>query len=211
VRRVAVGIDHSLSNSGVAVFTEGEAKPHLTSCIASAPKDPSTEQELHRLQFMLSRIYLAVTNHLEPGDEVLAVFEGPAQGMTSGKPHERGGLFWMVANALHNIPGATVRLTQVPPSTLKKYWAGNGAAKKGEMVRYSRVRYPDLIVKDDNVSDALALGHMGATHLGFPSAPRTPAVDAGQMVVVRWPGETPTTVRTASAARLFEEAEGTPS
>jgi hypothetical protein len=187
MKRLAIGIDHSLSDSGVAVFIEGEDLPRLRNCTASAPKDPTTEEELHRLQFMASQVYRTVVRYVEPGDSALIIFEGPAQGMTTGKPHERGGLFWMLANALHSFPGVEARITQVPPATLKKYWAGSGAAKKAEMVRYSRIRYPDLIVKNDNTSDALTLGHMGATHLQFPMTPRTPGVDGGQLPIVRWP------------------------
>jgi Holliday junction resolvasome RuvABC endonuclease subunit len=187
MKRLAIGIDHSLSDSGVAVFIEGEDFPHLHNCLASAPKDPDTEQELHRLQFMAAQVYRTITQYADRGDFALIIFEGPAQGMTTGKPHERGGLFWMLANALHNLPGVEARITQVPPATAKKYWAGNGAAKKPEMVRYSRIRYPDVIVKNDNTSDALTFAHMGAMHLSFPMSIRTPGVDSGQLPIVRWP------------------------
>lgn len=200
-RSVTVGIDHSLSNSGVAVFGVA-VLPRLKSCMASAPKNPDTEQELHRLQFMASRVYLAATELLLPDDDVWVVMEGPAQGMTSGKPHERAGLFWILANALHSLG---YRITQAPPASVKKYWTGNGGAKKETMIEYGRRRFPGLIIKDDNVADALALGHMGHNRRGL-TVPSAPGVDARSLEQVRWPDAVPdpTDVQASADARLFE-------
>ena len=43
------------------------------------------------------------------------------------------------------------------PSAIKKFWTGKGNADKNQMVKVTKQKYPNLEVKDDNQSDAIAL------------------------------------------------------
>lgn len=51
----------------------------------------------------------------------------------------------------------SVRLTEVSPLTIKKFWTGSGKAKKEDMVAQTQKKFPK--VKDHNQSDAIALLH----------------------------------------------------
>jgi crossover junction endodeoxyribonuclease RuvC len=61
-----------------------------------------------------------------------------------------------------------VPVAMVPPSTLKVYATGSGAADKDAMLKAARGMWPDVDIEDDNSADALLLAAMGARYLGHP-------------------------------------------
>ena len=48
-----------------------------------------------------------------------------------------------------------VKLTEVSPTSIKKFWTGKGTSSKEEMVAETQKKFPN--VKDHNQSDAIAL------------------------------------------------------
>ncbi len=82
------------------------------------------------------------------------------------KPH--AGKFFHATRILFGLMGvlekvcqeADIPYTYYSPNTIKKYWTGDGHAKKPAMLKATRER-GFFGVKDHNVSDALALLHYG--------------------------------------------------
>lgn len=82
------------------------------------------------------------------------------------KPHS--GSFFHATRILFGLMGVLEKVCQeadIPyfyysPNTLKKFWTGNGHAKKPAMLKATRER-GFLGVKDHNVSDAISLLHYG--------------------------------------------------
>ncbi len=183
--RYAVGLDLSLTGSGVAVIslrtgqvalglveTKGAAKTHL-------------DQTLNRLQVALVGIAAYV-----PAERSVIVIEAPSLGSQNGMSHERAGLWWRTAGLLHSR-GHIV--TQAYPRTRAKYAAGHLPVKstrkgpdKKEVVAALAAEHPHLNLSNDNIADAFALACIGARHLGAPIDSSTPQrVQA--TAAVRWP------------------------
>lgn len=77
---------------------------------------------------------------------------------------------WMSSSAAHSFCGfRAIMMLQctrkgIPcfaysPTTIKKYWTGNGAAKKELMMETTLMRFPDLDLTDSNEADAIAILH----------------------------------------------------
>lgn len=189
--QVAVGIDHSLSGTGVAIIRAG-ARPLLRTFgpTFKTPPDASMQQELRRIQNVAGRAVLWIGSNLQPDDEALHVFEEPPAHLPagkSGKRDERSGLRWIMAV---NLVRGRAACAQVAPATVKKFWTGNGAADKALMKRFAQLRYPGLDLIDDNAVDGLALATMGAEHLGITLMAENPAPDRTLLAGVRWPATT---------------------
>lgn len=117
---------------------------------------------------------------------VLVVIEGPSLASEHGLPHERAGVWWLVADQLirHNLPIAVVA-----PTTAKKYIAGHGRADKDAVRRAVAAAWPgrglDRITYDE--SDAVALGTCGLDWLGWPGPWLEGRRGASLLTAVRWP------------------------
>lgn len=160
-----VGLDLSLTATGIA-------GPHETLVIV-----PGKRKGLDRLRWIVSEVDRAV------GLCPLVVVEGPSYGSTTGNQHERGGLWWMVREALDGI-GCQVAVA--PPASVKKYSCGKGNAGKAEVMSaaWRRLGYEG---HDDNVSDALWLRQIGLAHVGHPDAVAVPALHRNALAGVAWP------------------------
>lgn len=75
---------------------------------------------------------------------------------------------WMSSSAAHSFCGfraiMMVQCTRkgIPcygysPTTIKKAWTGNGAAKKELMMETTLMRFPDIDLTDNNEADAIAI------------------------------------------------------
>ncbi|MGE0403114.1 MAG: hypothetical protein AB7T06_40785 [Kofleriaceae bacterium] len=183
------GLDLSLSNSGIAGFTSESERPWL-SFVASEPVGESIELLADRIHAATSEVYTKITRLVQPGDDVLIVFEGPAPAAAAasgrGKPDERAGMRWILTVAFRR---AGYRLVYVKPNTAKKYWTDNGNASKALMLGWARRRYAALGVgiRDHNQADALALAHMGASHSGIVPTPLPPLVNSTLLDGIDWP------------------------
>ena len=184
--RISIGLDLSLSASGVASIIDGDDQPRLAVCtVPSAAANATVEEELIRMTRMAGKVITVIRAIALPTDDVVFNIEGPIVGMIGGKSDERAGLRWIIALNLRPLG----RLMFSPPASVKQYWTGSGAADKKTMMHFAALRYPGIALLDNNAVDALALAHMGATHLGFDLTPRTPAVNWLALVKLRWPVE----------------------
>ena len=187
--RNVVGLDLSLTSSGVAALSLDTGMTRLERVRTTGEKDAALEQVLARIDTARRGIVAHV-----PLARCLVVVEAPSHGSRFGKPHERAGLWWQVVTELHQRGHV---IAQVFPRTRAKYAAGHlpvadprkGPSKK-EVVAATQADFPHLGITNADIADALSVARMGARHLGSPTDPSTPQrVQA--MAAVRWP-ETPT-------------------
>lgn len=171
-----VGLDLSLTATGIAAITDTTVVHTITS---KGAKDATLTERRQRLD----RLELAIAEWL-PENLDLIVVEAPSFGqMRQAGEHARAGLWWRVVSILDDCYAP---VAEVPPATLKKYVTGKGNAGKDEVLLAVSRRYPDVDVKDNNQADALVLAAMGARRLGFP-IDDMPKAHLAAMDAVRWP------------------------
>ena len=182
-----IGIDPSWDCSGIG--TIGNNGMQMTrvpvGALSGKKSGLDVEEDLYHIQVMASRTFQTARDLCHPGEHVLWIFEGPSMGSVFGRPDERAGIRWAIANAARTQLAA--RIAYVPPSSLKKYWTGDGLAKKDKMVGYTAARYPELLIPDHNANDGFALAHMGATYLDLIPMSSPPMVTLSSLEKVRWP------------------------
>lgn len=173
--RTVVGLDLSLSATGVAVLQVG-GWPVL-STVRSGPGADSLAMRRARIDTLAGQI----AEHCHGAD--LAVIEGPSLGSSSGWLWERAGLWWTV---LHRLADAFVPVAEVAPATLKKFASGSGRGDKTAVaVGLSRLWQEVVTGRNDNEWDALALATIGAQHLGMDVPSRAHHAEA--LAKVAWP------------------------
>ena len=148
--RIIVGIDQSLTGTGLALVTREEAGiKHSTT------KIKPTVRGVHRLMYIEE-----VVNRWIPDDAGLCLMEGyafAAHGQAFGLG-ECGGI---IKRCVH-LKGK--RLIVVAPGTLKKYITGNGAAKKNTMLLNCYKKFAASFDEDDEC-DAYCLARLGLEYL----------------------------------------------
>ena len=164
-----LGIDPSLTSTGIAIITDTTA-PHVeTYGRGPAGQDPTARY--HRLHHTAHRVAQLL---VQPTD--LVIIERPAYDSRTGSQHDRSGLWWMI---IQSCVYAGVRVVEVSPSTVKKYATGNGKPGKEEVLAAVVRRYPDAPVSNNNEADALVLALIGARLIGRPvDAPPKTHLDA---------------------------------
>lgn len=170
-----VGLDLSLTSSGVAVIKGGD--------VGLARVQPGDKLGGHaRIDYVRAHVW-GLTG---PDETDLVVIEGPSYGSVTGKQHERAGLWWIVTRMLWR---AGTPYAVVVPAALKKYALGKGSGKgtdKDQVLAAVVRRYPTADVDGNDVADALVLAAMGADHLGCPLAP-VPQANRAALAGVSWP------------------------
>lgn len=168
-----VGLDLSLTGTGVAVIDEGGIHTQLIT--SKGRKDASLLDRSHRLRAIRNEIIRLIP------ERALVVVEQPAYSQTGGAHHDRSGLWWLIIDHVADFQP----VVEVAPGTLKKYATGKGTAGKDEMLAAAIRRYPDVEILNNNVADAMHLAAMGARHLGCPLEADTVKI-AEAMAVPRW-------------------------
>jgi Holliday junction resolvasome RuvABC endonuclease subunit len=199
--RVTVGVDPSLSNTGVAIIHEELERPAFRGIkVSHIPGATGPEYEAERIELMASRVWQWISQNLgAPGGgvslrdtrlDVWFVLEGPITGgyTKSGKQDERAGLRWRLIAHFRRHG----RVMLVNPKHVKKYWAGNANAEKPQLLALTNRRYPNLAMVDDNANDALILAQLAAEHRGHGLPPAAPQVDRSILPMIEWP---PTTTK----------------
>lgn len=204
-----VGIDPSMTGSGVAVIRPGaEFRPRLD-LVKTDPVDvpqgvEPTIPQLYRLRRIVATIRTLALTGREPGDHTLVVIEGPALHASKKQQHQdtramlRGILLHTMEiegrpDTIHHTEGATII---VPPLSLKRYVAKDGTASKEYMKERARdYAFPGVqftvgqrgTAMNDNLVDAYGLAAMGCRVLGSPVEPSPQRVDPGALAGVWWP------------------------
>lgn len=131
---------------------------------------------------------IASSNRLRPEDRIvriedevtaamagaeLVVMEGLSFGSNDPSAQERAALHYIIRIGLHQ---RKVPFLVVPPSSLKKFTCGSGAAKKEMMIREVFRRW-GVEAADNNQADAAALAYLGAGYLGQLDDLRKPQIE----------------------------------
>jgi crossover junction endodeoxyribonuclease RuvC len=183
-----VGLDLSLTSTGVAVATEnGAVTDRITSQPARKVGKGDPPLTLAERADRLDKLVPQITDYCSYAD--LVVIEGPSYGSTTPS-HDRSGLWWLVVDFL--TPYTLV--VEVPPSSRMKYATGKGQIDKDLVLSAVIRRYPHVDVNGNDEADALILAAMGARHLGHPletplyaNLDALPATHRAAMDAVTWP------------------------
>jgi crossover junction endodeoxyribonuclease RuvC len=147
-----VGLDPSLTATGIAYLTS-DGTCSLATLRSST--HPEVELRLARLRNSI----LAAVLLVRPS---LVVIEGLSFGSNDPSAQERA---WLHFTIRLEMWANDIQFVVVPPSTLKKFTTGSGAAKKEQMMLEVFKRF-DVSAADNNQADATALAFLGATYLG---------------------------------------------
>jgi Holliday junction resolvasome RuvABC endonuclease subunit len=151
-----LGVDQSLTKSGIARVSGSVI---ATAVVATDPAE-GLRGTRDRIRYIVGQVL-----RFAP-EECLSVIEAPIV-MRNGKGGaqlERAWLFGLLVDQLL-LRGPVV---QVRTTTRAMYATGRGNAEKAEVLAAMRAQFPDVVIKDDNAADALALAAMGARYLGSP-------------------------------------------
>lgn len=137
------GCDLSLSNSGIAIFDE-EGQPICVFSIATNPK------EEHKLRLkQIGKTLLKYKKKYPPKHLVIENAFTRFNKATQAIYKVRGlveFLFWDIS------------MTFIAPSTAKKIITGSGKAEKFDVENSIRKMYPNVLIENNDQSDALSLG-----------------------------------------------------
>lgn len=179
-RRV-VGLDLSLTGTGVASLTNGVIVPAVKLIGSSGKAGASLPEQVQRHNQLsadiIAAVYAGPNGFNRP--ELVAV-EGPALGIprfSDSSAFRRAAVWWQVVQTLVDDQ---VPVVSVAPSSLKKFATGKGNAAKTAVALAIQRDWPDSVLTDDNITDALGLAMMAASHLGweFPYRVTVPRRDA---------------------------------
>lgn len=179
-----VGIDPSLSATGVARIRPGDPVPIRVNLVTSGPvPNAQYPDTLTRIRNIVGRVVRQALEGAEEGDVVIVAMEGPAFAATTGQVHTRAGLWWLLYHMLEK-QGA---LVVIEPSKLKRYVTGKGNAPK-DLVFASVIRaYPNVGIVDNNQADALGLAAMVAREIGQPQELSVQKCTPSALEGVLWP------------------------
>lgn len=152
------GLDLSLTGTGLSI-TEPDTSRHVH-LITSAPA-ADVRQTWNRLVGLAEQI---CDHMIHPGTVAI---EGPSMASKFGHPHDRSGLWWLVADDLYSR-GFTVLI--VPPTCRAMYATGKGNAPKDQVLADTVRKWPHLPITNNNIADAVTLNDMAARwHYGQDS------------------------------------------
>jgi crossover junction endodeoxyribonuclease RuvC len=169
-----VGIDPSLTGTGVATVLVRTGTPPESTVTGCDHLDPKTMRDLPRIRWILSQLRVWAYN------ADLAVIEGPSYNSITGSQHERGGLWWAI---LDRLTSWDVPVAVVPPTSRAKYATGSGGASKDAVLSAAVRRYPDAPIVTNDEADAVVLAAMGARWLGAPLESTLPATHLSAMTL----------------------------
>jgi len=176
MKTVYVGVDPSLTNTGVCVLdvtgkivATGDSKV----CLRSWNKQTSSEKaspggQIHRLRSVAD--YVATLISKTEAKRAYVGYEDYSYDSTN-RAFSLGELGGVLKAALLEIPGVDVTLLLYAPTQVKQFATGYGHAAKGEMRQQALVDDPDFF-KDmkisEDVCDAFFLAKL-AWYAGAPS------------------------------------------
>jgi Holliday junction resolvasome RuvABC endonuclease subunit len=163
---IVVGLDLSLTSTGIAILRDGELAAPLRSVGHTSRDGANFQNRSRRVRSQCQAVLDQVIGKNRAAGlwPDLAVLEGPEAFDTFGHAFDRGALWHGVYGALDakRVPVAVVN-----PKTLKVWWVGDGNASKLRMLNAAMARVRPAVSTHDE-ADALALACAGAWHLGDP-------------------------------------------
>ena len=182
-----VGIDLSLTATGIAALTDGDHVPAVCLSGSTGSKDATLAQQSKRhselVADIIGTVYGRGEKFLRPA---MVVIEGPSLGNprnSDTSSWRRAGVWWQVVQTLVDDQ---VPVISVSPAALKKFATGKGNAAKTAVALAVQREWPTVILSDDNICDALGLAMIGAAKLGMDCGFRVTAARREVMNKVDW-------------------------
>ena len=165
--KIYVGIDHSLSGTGIAILGEDGSLKHLATC-KSEPDGTSVRQRVWRFRGLAGNVQAEIIHFLSGGTMIgVCCFEGYSFG--SNKSHHSAIIESGYEVRSHMVATVGGAIYEVPPTTVKKFACGKGNADKSAVVS-SLTKKHGVEFGNDNEADAYALARM-AYHIGSGADP----------------------------------------
>jgi crossover junction endodeoxyribonuclease RuvC len=190
---IIAGLDLSLTGAGVVILDTKRPNDldfHLVSSPAPArvptpghkgkKKDAGIQPVWDRAA-RLRKLARSIVVKVPAYADIVAI-EAPSFASKFGSPHERSGLWWMVATMMDPYG----QLVEIPPSSRALYATGDGRADKPKVVAHAVPRYL-LPFKNNNIVDAYVLAEMAAHAAGHPTPSDLPDHNATALRNVLWP------------------------
>jgi Holliday junction resolvasome RuvABC endonuclease subunit len=156
---LVVGIDLSLTATGVAAFGEHTSAPIVATVKTAA--DDNTVFGFTRRCWQIAEGIADTVGHVAPD---LVIIEGLSYHSKSSSIDKIHASWWIVQDALE-VRGWPAAL-KVTPNQRAKYATGKGNASKDSVLIETVKRYPDLNIRNNNEADAVILAAMGMRALG---------------------------------------------
>lgn len=155
-----VGVDPSLTSTGWAVMRNGSIVDYGR-IKSKGKKNANLSEQYDRMEDIVDRLLGAVDcNVLKLPADVVVAMEAPAINSRFGRVHQRYGLWWLMYSSFRSL--CVREIMDIPPTTLKKYFTGNGRAEKEDMIREARKRIGPSHDPNDDEADAIALAYWAA-------------------------------------------------
>jgi len=169
---IAVGIDPSLTSTGVGVLVDGKLK-HAARYGRDGKNGESHRTRNNRVRRLRTEVWKAATIAGTP--DVVVMEDHPHGVRLSGSEFDRSGLWHMIFEA---FDARGIPIVIVHPSTHKAWVTGAGQASKLAVIDAIDEWYADQLDKPlaewrknqnpDDVADALGYATIGAYKLGDP-------------------------------------------
>lgn len=157
-----VGIDPSLTRTGVAIIDTNLDEPVFSVASFSSPAcSSSIEDRNNRLRELTDKIHNFIYKDFWP---TKVAIEGPAHSSSVGKMWDRSGLWWYLINDMIY----DTDIIEIPPTTRAKYATGKGNAGKDEVILSIARTYTMFDLTNNDEADAIALVSMLARLHGEP-------------------------------------------
>lgn len=154
---IAVGIDPSLTCTGIAINDDGEVTTRRV-------RTPNIGTTLMAKRLRLRRAIEGVLAPI-PARVDVTLIEVPTSTKQFGAHGERMAFYWWLVDQMF----ARGPVVAVSPSSRAKLATGNGRASKDDVTTALRAAFPAATIPDDNVADAAGLMWAGARWAGIPT------------------------------------------
>lgn len=153
-----LGIDFSLTSTGVCLISDGEAE-----CATIGSKKEATwDRFVERVEGIAD----SIIEWADTAPDTVVVLESPAfLAKSSSLDRMFGGWWLLVAELRAHFANPPLLVT---PSQLKKFATGKGNAGKDQVLASVIRRYPDVHVAGNDQADALVLAAIGAAAFKEP-------------------------------------------
>jgi len=154
---IAVGLDPSLTCTGIAINQDGEV---TTRRVKTPNLGASLVAKRQRLRRAIEGVLAPIPARVD-----ITLIEVPTSTKQFGAHGERMAFYWWLVDQML----ARGPVVAVSPSSRIKLATGNGRSSKADVVAAMRAAFPDAVIPDDNVADAGALMWAGARWAGIPA------------------------------------------
>ena len=179
-QRAVIGLDLSLTATGVCVITDGKVQ---VSTVKSKPDGLEVSDFARRCRGIVDGI--AAEIYACDPETALIVVEGLSLHSKSSSLDRIFASWYLILSDLFDRFGQEA--VRISPNQRALYATGLGNASKDAVLLSAAKRYPEIPIKDNNQADALVIAAMGARFLGHPLEASLPVKNLTAMDAISWP------------------------